>query len=96
MSGVIVADMETLIRNTELKIEDVSKCMSELRMASLELRRCIKSTDLSFLTSGLYEELTYLNNTLRKLNAFHAGLKKVLRAYTNQENSVASSVRRIS
>ena len=94
MSGIVVADFESLIRNSELRISDVSDDLQKLRSASLDLRRSIRNSDLSFLTENLYFEVNEGSKMINKLNGYRMTLRNVLRSYQYQEQRVAATVRR--
>ncbi len=94
MSGIVVTDFESLIKNSEIRISDVNDSLQKLRTASLDLRRSIRNSELSFLTENLYFEITESSKVISKLNAYRATLRNVLKSYQNQEQRVATTVSR--
>ena len=94
MSGVVVTDFESLIKNSELRISDVNDSLQKLRTASLELRRSIRNSELSFLTENLYYEITESSKLINKLNAYRITLRNVLKSYQYQEQRVVSAIKR--
>ena len=94
MNGIVVADFESLIKNSELRITDVNEDLQKLRSASLDLRRSIRNSDLSFLTENLYNEINESSNMINKMNGYRMTLRNVLRSYKYQEQGIASAIRR--
>ncbi len=94
MSGIVVADFESLIKNSELRISDVNDSLQKLRTSSLELRRSIRNSELSFLTENLYYEITECSKVINKLNAYRVTLRNILKSYQYQGQRVASAIKR--
>jgi hypothetical protein len=95
MKGIIVADLDSLIKNTNLKVEDIREDVQDLRTSFLELRRSIHSTELAFLTEKFYKETTQFNILFKKMNCYQASLKSVLMGYQYQEQQIASDISRV-
>ena len=94
MSGIVMADFEALIKSCELRISDVSECIQKLRDASLNLRRSIKNSDLTFLTENLYLDIVESSKMVSKLNSYRLTLRNVLKSYQYQAQNIARTVGR--
>ncbi len=95
MKGIVVEDLDSLIKNMDLKAEDIRENVQDIRTAFLEIRRSIRSTDLSFLTEKFYQETTQFNTLIKKMNGYQTSLKSVLMNYQYQEQQIASDISRI-
>ena len=95
MSGIVVADFESVIKNSELRISDVSEALKDLNEASLNLRKSITTSQLSFLTDNLYSTIKECRKMVNKLTAYRMTLINVLRSYQNQEQTIVSAIRRV-
>ena len=95
MNGIVVADFEALINNCDIKISDVNESIQKLKSASLELRRSIRNSDLSFLTENLYYDILESSKVMNKLNAYCMALKNILRSYKYQDQKVAAMINRL-
>lgn len=94
MKGIIVADLESLIKNADVKLNDVRDEIQNVRSSALDLRRSIRGGDLMFLTDSLYDEIVKLNNVMKKMNAYQLFLRSVLIGYQRQEQQIISSIKK--
>lgn len=95
MKGIIVADLESVIKTADLKSDDIKDDVQEIRDSFLDLRRSIRCSDLSFLTEKFYQETTQFYTLMKKMNGYQSSLKSVLLGYQYQEQQIVSDIKRI-
>lgn len=94
MRGIIVDDLDTLIKNSSLNLDEVRQKIIDLRSAYFDLKKKIRSSELDFLTKNLYEEINQLGNVLKKINAYQILLNDVLKSYKNREYVVSMNIKK--
>lgn len=95
MRGIVVSDFESLIKNGDMKINEIRDEIQQLNTDSLELRRSISSSELSFLTDNLYYEVKENSKVTKKLGAYQVIFNNVYRAYKDQVEEVATAIKRV-
>ncbi len=94
MRGIVVGDFETLIKNSDIVLSDINEKLQSLRTASLNLRRSIRSADLSFLTDNIYANISENSKIVSKVRSYNTVIRSALTYYRNQEQEMASTMRR--
>lgn len=96
MKGIIVSDLELIIRRNDSSITDVDQNIRHIKKDVSDLVRSINSADLKFLTNRLDLELNYFNNVMLKINSYQNVLQGVLKSYKQQAEEIAKSINKLS
>lgn len=96
MKGIIVSDLELILRRNDSSIADVDQSIRHIKKDISDLVRSINSTDLKFLTNRLESEMSYFNNVMLKINSYQNVLQGVLKSYKQQAEEIAKSINKLS
>ncbi len=92
MNGVIVGDLELIIKKAGLNASDVKSNISAIKHDFSNLSQSIGSNDLKFLISKLDLELLQFQNVVTKTEAYITTLKNVLMSYQYQSEELVKDL----
>lgn len=95
MKGIAVEELDMLIKKGYNEVDSVKGNIQGVRSSFYEMRRCIRCTDLAFLTKNLETEISQMNNVVKKANAYQSFLKSVLMSYQYQAQMTANKMGRM-